>query len=60
MGSNHLTRACSKAPAPMPQLRTVHHLKATVLVELVSSVVRLAILRGNVPPGLPLLEQEIK
>jgi hypothetical protein len=25
-------------PAPMPQPRTVHHLKETVLVELVSSV----------------------
>jgi hypothetical protein len=37
-GSNHLTRACSKAPASMPQPRTVHHLKATVLVELVSTV----------------------
>jgi hypothetical protein len=38
MGSNHLPKACSKAPTPMPQPRTVHHLKATVLVELVSSV----------------------
>jgi hypothetical protein len=37
-GSNHLARACSKAPAPMPQPRTVHHLKETILVELVSSV----------------------
>jgi hypothetical protein len=37
-GSNHLTRACSKAPALMPQPRTVHQLKETVLVELVSSV----------------------
>jgi hypothetical protein len=37
-GSNHLARACSKAPAPMPQLRMVHHLKETVLVELVLSV----------------------
>jgi hypothetical protein len=38
MGSNHLAKACSKAPTPMSQPRTVHHLKATVLVELVSSV----------------------
>jgi hypothetical protein len=44
----------------MPQPRTVHHLKATVLVELALSVDSLAILRGNAPPGLPLLEQEIK
>jgi hypothetical protein len=44
----------------MPQLRTVHHLKETVLVELISSVGGLAILHDNVPPGLPVLEQEIK
>jgi hypothetical protein len=44
----------------MPQPRTVHQLKETVLVELVSSVGRVAILRGNAPPGLPLLEQETK
>jgi hypothetical protein len=44
----------------MPQPRTVHHLKEIVLVELVSSVGWLAILRGNVPPGRPLLEQETK
>jgi hypothetical protein len=44
----------------MPQPHMVHPLKETVLVELVSSVVLLAILRGNVPPGLPLLEQETK
>jgi hypothetical protein len=44
----------------MPQPRMVHQLKETVLVELVSSVVFLTILCGNVPPGLPLLEQETK
>jgi hypothetical protein len=38
-GSNHLSRTCSKAPALMPQPRTVHQLMEDVLVELVSSVV---------------------
>jgi hypothetical protein len=60
MGSNHLTRVCSKAPALMPQPRTVHQLKEAVLVDLVSSVVVLAILHGSAPPGLPLLEQGTK
>jgi hypothetical protein len=39
MGSNHLARACSKAPALMPQPHMVHQLKEAILVELVSSVV---------------------
>jgi hypothetical protein len=37
-GSNHLARPCSKALAPMPQPRTVHHLRETALVELALSV----------------------
>jgi hypothetical protein len=38
-GSNHLARACNKVLDLMPQPRTVHQLKETVLVEPVSSVV---------------------